>query len=476
MSEVKPPSVAVLGAGMTGLAAAVRLAERGANPTILEAADRVGGLVATIPYQGRCFDYGPHGFAVYSAADQPLLDFFTSKLDGQVVSADKFVQIKFRGQLFDYPLKPMEAARQLGPAEAAACGASYAAEAIRRAIRPRPLLTAEDFFVSNYGRKLYRTFFEHYTAKVWGRHPSKLSARFLLKRMPRRSIFAAILASLATKRQKESSDPDEVPFHLHWHYPKTGGSGTFPTAMAADIESNGGRVLLSRRAIAVKARDDGGYEITYESPDGRRETLDAGAVVSTISITDLAHIFSGPDPAPPTDALVFRAVLIACIATKRRDIFPPQNIYFQNRLFNRVAEITRYSPENAPPDRDGLSAEMTCDVGDQLWNRPDEDILEQVISELVEEEVITRDDVEGGMLLRYPHGYPVYLLGYEKQLLPLRRYFAGQPRLYVAGRQGLYSYAQMHFCVRAGFSLADHLLSGEDKPAEPEDSETLLFV
>jgi len=194
--------VAVLGGGVTGMAAAVRLAENGSAPVVLEAADRPGGLAATVPFQGRFFDYGPHGFAVYSAKDAPLLDFFTRELDGKVGAADKFVQIKFRGRLFDYPLKPMEAARQLGLASALGCGLSFGAEALRRQLRPRPLLTAEDFFVSNYGRRLYRTFFENYTTKVWGRHPSQLSARFLLKRMPRRSIAAAALAALTRRRER----------------------------------------------------------------------------------------------------------------------------------------------------------------------------------------------------------------------------------------------------------------------------------
>ncbi len=53
MSRVSPGSVIVIGAGFAGLAAADALREGGAEVTVLEARDRVGGRVWSVPYGDR---------------------------------------------------------------------------------------------------------------------------------------------------------------------------------------------------------------------------------------------------------------------------------------------------------------------------------------------------------------------------------------------------------------------------------------
>ena len=68
MSQARPPRVAVLGAGITGLSAAyelARLSRRSRAPlelVVLEAADRVGGKVLTETYEGISLEAGPDSF------------------------------------------------------------------------------------------------------------------------------------------------------------------------------------------------------------------------------------------------------------------------------------------------------------------------------------------------------------------------------------------------------------------------------
>ena len=50
----------------------------------------------------------------------------------------------------------------------------------------------ENFYINRFGRKLYSMFFEGYTEKLWGRHPSQISADWGAQRVkgpqhPRRS-------------------------------------------------------------------------------------------------------------------------------------------------------------------------------------------------------------------------------------------------------------------------------------------------
>ena len=54
--------VAVVGAGITGLSAACQLHLGGAEVTVLEAADRIGGVITGSPVGGVHVESGPDGF------------------------------------------------------------------------------------------------------------------------------------------------------------------------------------------------------------------------------------------------------------------------------------------------------------------------------------------------------------------------------------------------------------------------------
>jgi phytoene dehydrogenase-like protein len=53
-------TVLVVGAGMGGLTAALRLSRRGCRVVVIEASDRLGGLAAGLQRDGLCFDAGPY--------------------------------------------------------------------------------------------------------------------------------------------------------------------------------------------------------------------------------------------------------------------------------------------------------------------------------------------------------------------------------------------------------------------------------
>ena len=64
------PHIVVIGAGITGLTAARRLVAAGADVTVLEAQDRVGGQLHTTAHAGQRFDVGAE--AMYAAIPAPV--------------------------------------------------------------------------------------------------------------------------------------------------------------------------------------------------------------------------------------------------------------------------------------------------------------------------------------------------------------------------------------------------------------------
>ena len=79
----------------------------------------------------------------------------------------------YRGKFYDYPLRPMNALRSLGPVEAVRCVGSYLWVRIHP---PKNRDTLEGFMAARFGWRLYRHFFKTYTEKVWGVPASELSA------------------------------------------------------------------------------------------------------------------------------------------------------------------------------------------------------------------------------------------------------------------------------------------------------------
>lgn len=72
---MKKPPVVVIGAGMGGLTAAIRLAQRGLAVQVIEANPHAGGLAAPLRFEGLRFDAGP-----YILLDRPGLEWAFQRL------------------------------------------------------------------------------------------------------------------------------------------------------------------------------------------------------------------------------------------------------------------------------------------------------------------------------------------------------------------------------------------------------------
>ena len=102
-------------------------------------------------------------------------------------------RILYRGKLYDYPLKPLNVLRNLGPFEAVRCVGSYAWVKVRP---PEDTSNLEGFYVSQFGWRLYEHFFRRYNEKVWGVPTREMSADFGAQRSKGMSLMTAIADAL----------------------------------------------------------------------------------------------------------------------------------------------------------------------------------------------------------------------------------------------------------------------------------------
>ena len=143
-------SVAIIGAGPAGLTAAHELTLAGHDVTVLERdPEYVGGMSKTVRHNGYHFDIGGHRF--FSKA-QEVEDFWRRILPDDFLDRPRKSRIFYKGQLFSYPLKPMDALTKLGFFESIRCVLSYGLARLKPIPQPRNF---EEWVINQFGRRLF---------------------------------------------------------------------------------------------------------------------------------------------------------------------------------------------------------------------------------------------------------------------------------------------------------------------------------
>ena len=154
--------VVVIGAGPAGLTAARAIAARGEHVLVLEAGGGVGGLAGSTEVLDGLVDLGPHRFF---SKDRRVNEAWLDAIGRDYVMIDRTTRILYGDRLFDYPLKPANALRNLGPRESARSIGSYARA---RIAPPDDTSTFEGWVTARFGARLYELFFQTYSERLWG--------------------------------------------------------------------------------------------------------------------------------------------------------------------------------------------------------------------------------------------------------------------------------------------------------------------
>ena len=483
----------VIGGGICGLSAGLTLAERGQQVTLIEAQDFLGGLATTLRGStGAGYDFGPHA---YHARNQRVLDLFKEIAYDGFPARAKNVRIKFRGKYYKYPLEALDIARSMSPVLAARAFLDYTLESIRRKLRPRELVSAEDWVIQAMGRTLYGLFFGPYTTKVWGIPPSRLAASFAQHRIPHISLAKVVVSSLRKGRAKiTGSEHRYAPLVIELYYPPRGAglisermaarirkadpaNRTWTNKLVTRIETQGDRVTAvwvrsvpSTKKGGQLAQLASGTETDgnpYRGANDPEERIACDSVVNTSPLPALIDMLGdavSPDARAAAAHLRFRAITIVGLLIKKPKALPAQSIYFTNKTFNRLSETRNYGgAEVCAADETVLLCDITCEAGDGIWTASAEDLGRRCAKELAEEGFIKESDLKESVVLRSTFGYPVYLVGYEKAIDALMAELMRFDNLVTAGRQGLYKYVDMDIASETGIAGAEFLLSGRTK-------------
>ena len=174
------------------------LKETDIHPIIIEESEFIGGISRTAEYKGNRMDLGGHRFFskneqvndiwkelmplqgapakddLMLGREKPLAEGGPDPEQTDEVSLirTRVSRIFFLRKFFDYPIsmKP-ETFINMGFVRTMKAGFGY----LYSCVVKRKENSLEDFYINRFGRPLYSMFFEDYTEKLWGVHPSKIA-------------------------------------------------------------------------------------------------------------------------------------------------------------------------------------------------------------------------------------------------------------------------------------------------------------
>jgi len=458
--------VVILGGGLSGLACAYKLLQKGIGVTLIEKEKEVGGLARTIRYKDFYFDFSAHRFL---GKDKELIEEMKILMGDNFKKCSKRSRILMWGHWLNYPFELANLMIYMPKTLAARAVVDYLSSLVKRRFKPVEIVSFKDWFIASFGHTLYKTNCEPYAAKHWRRDPSQIASEWGEARSPANFNLKTIIKDLLFKKhasQLEEGNP--YPDADSFYYPVRGGCGSIPKRFAEEIHNLGGRIITEAELIAVNNESGNSY-IKYNR-NGESVKIMADVIVSTIPVNNLVKILTPQAPQEIYDRLAqlkyLNTIFINVIINKPK-VSDDSWLYFpqpsEEVLFVRAVEMKNWSEDLAPADKTGLCLDISCTPDEPIWQENNDRALVAKTREgLVKTGIISRpEEMEEGIVIKVPYTYPIYDLTYSENLKSVIDHLEDNGRLKLLGRTGRFSYTNMDDNVKDGFKLAEKIISSQ---------------
>ena len=506
-------TVVIIG-GPAGLTAAWELMKDGGadayDVTVLEATREFGGISRTVKHNGNRMDIGGHRFF---SKDDRIMQWWRDTLplqgapsyddrklgrhhdlepggpdpetcDEVMLKRHRVSRIYWNRHFFDYPISlSPNTLKAMGPKLTLEAGFSY----LKSMVHKLPEDNLENFYINRFGRKLYSMFFEGYTEKLWGRHPSQISADWGAQRVKGLSITEVLKnAFLKLLPKKQDASKVETSLIEEFWYPKYGPGQLWET-VERNCERAGVRVITD--ANVVQVRQEGGRieSVVYEDCEGNRTELKADQFISSMPVKDLVNALGAGEGAAQVPAdmseiangLPYRDFVTVGLLVKHLKlrnttdiptlgnppIVPDCWIYVQDPGYKvgRLQIFNNWSPYLVKDvdDTVWIGLEYFCEEGDAFWSMSDEEARDFAIQELTRMRVINGpQDVIDAHRERVKKAYPAYFDTYSR-MDELVEYLDSFGNLYCVGRNGQHRYNNMDHSMATAMEAVGNIKTGK---------------
>ncbi len=454
-------TILIIGAGLAGTTAAHQLARSGRKVIVVEREPEAGGLAKSLKHESEhgtfWYDIGPHRF---HTTDERVNEETLAVLGENKVMRDRVSRIFLYNQFFDYPLQLGKALKQLPKLVMMRAIWDYGVQSIKNIFTKPKDRNFEEWVVRRFGRKLYEVFFGVYTEKTWGMPCTEISADWASQRISQASLLDTIIKSVFRPKGEVRSLVSQ------FYYPEKGGIGELAIAYKNSAIKNGAEVHLSTHVDKFIIEDGKVLGVQVTDKDGEQRDILAGMVLNTMPLTKLIELCGDAVPASITEhknKLGHRSMVFVFMILDRPQFTHDHWIYIPEDTLtvHRLSEPKNFSDDCAPADKTLICAEITCDFGDEIWNKSDDELREVAVKDLIKIGLIEDSDVLETFTHREFFAYPLYTLDYKEHLDPVLGFVDGLENIETTGRQGLFKYNNMDHSIAMGFTAADGLI-GQD--------------
>lgn len=498
----------IAGAGPAGLTAAYELLKRSGDhvrPIVYEQSEQIGGISQTVNHNGNRIDIGGHRFFSKNedimkwwrnitpmqgapAIDDRLLGKERALADGGpdpdtddrvMLTRDRVSRIFYLRKFFDYPISlKWRTFANMGLGRTIKAGCGY----IRASMHKRKEDSLENFYINRFGKPLYSMFFEDYTEKVWGIHPSRLGADWGSQRVKGLSL-SGIIKEVISRPFRSDKSKVETSLIEEFIYPKYG-PGQLWECVAADIDNLAGQksVITGRQVTAVNIGPDRKVvSVDITDSDGNVTTSPCDYFISSMPLAELVPALRGIDV--PSDimevatTLPYRDFITVGLLLDRLQIVnetklrtyagrvPDTWIYIQERdvKIGRLQIFNNWSPYMVKDYENTvwIGLEYFCSEGDDLWQMPDKEFIDMAIGELEHIGIINAAGVKDAVRIKVKKAYPAYYGSYY-QLNKVREFLDSIPNLYCIGRNGQHRYNNMDHSMLTAMETVGNIINGTD--------------
>src|SRR5207237_8803064 len=190
------------------------------------------------------------------------------------------------------------------------------------------------------------------------------------------------------------------------------------------------------------------------------------AVVSSMPLSQLLKAMAPPasDTAVKAAAdLGYRDFLTVALVVPEEYSFRDNWIYVYSRevQVGRIQNFGSWSPYLVKEGRTCLGLEFFVFEGDETWNRPDEDLVEQGKRELGILGLVDPDKVESGYVVRMPKAYPFYDEHYKANVARIVDWLDDcAPNVHPVGRNGMHRYNNQDHSMYTAMLTAQNIATG----------------
>jgi oxygen-dependent protoporphyrinogen oxidase len=450
--------VVVIGAGIAGLAAAHRLARRGARVTVLEASARVGGKLLPGEIAGARVDLGAE--SMLARRPEAVALALEAGLDERLQPpATSTASIWTRGAL-----RPMPKGHVMGvPGTAEALAGVLSEEGLARIGQDADLPRTEvgddvavgEYVAARLGREVVDRLVEPLLGGVYAGDAYRISMRSAVPQLFQVArTHTSLTEGVREIQARMAANQQTGPVFMGIE----GGVGTLPLAVADSVRARGGEIVTGAPVSELRREPSGGWKVVT----GDR-VLHADAVIVAVPAPAAAGLLraEAPEAATELDTVEYASMALVTLAYRRSDTnLPAGSGFLVPPVDGRTIKASTFASQkwgwiaDENPDVVVVRTSVGRHGETKILERDDTALVDVSRHDLREATGLDATPLES-RVTRWTDGLPQYPVGHHARVARIREHVAKLPGLAVCGAQ--YDGVGIPACIASAHAAVDQI-------------------